>query len=49
MSRIEELAYISKCDQFGNCYGQNAPTTHQIVDKINEIIGWINKQEENKK
>lgn len=44
--KIEELIYTSNMDQWGNCYGKNPPSTRQIVNKINEIIGWINSQEE---
>ena len=41
---IEELSYSINSDEFGNVYGTIPPSTKKIVDKINEIIEYLNNQ-----
>lgn len=43
MDKIETLKYRPIEDNYGTCYSKQSPTTHEIVDKINEIILVINK------
>ena len=48
MIEIEKLRYEADRDSYGNTYGVIPPSKNQIVEKINEIIECINKQEEGK-
>lgn len=43
--KIKLLGYTPDIDKFGNCYGSVPPTTRMIVDKINEIIEYLNNQQ----
>lgn len=43
--KIKPLGYTPDTDRFGNCYGAIPPTTRMIVDKINEIIEYLNHQQ----
>lgn len=45
---IEELKYMLNEDRFGNIYGKILPSHSQIVDKINEIIQYLNEKEAEK-
>ena len=33
-------------DRYGNCYGSDAPSHFEIMEKINEIIEVVNKLQE---
>ena len=43
---IEFLHERPITDQFGNCYGSDAPSHFQMMEKINEIIEVVNKLQE---
>ena len=45
---IEELKPLPIIDEYGNEYGLSAPTMWEMMDKINEIIRYLNKKEEQK-
>lgn len=42
---IEKLKYQPDVDDYGNCYGLIPPSKQEIVDKINEVINYINEKE----
>ena len=46
---IERLCKHIIKDSYGTIYGSNPPTANEMLDKINEIIDYINKLEEVKK
>lgn len=46
---IKELESYSIEDRFGNVYGKSIPTNIELMDKINEIIRYINAAEEHEK
>jgi hypothetical protein len=46
---IEELGNKLLIDGNGDCLGERLPETREIVDKINELIKYINSQKENKR
>lgn len=35
-------------DQYGNVYGKSVPTNLELMEKINEIIRYLNEKEEKK-
>ena len=43
---IEFLQERPIVDRFGNCYGADAPSHFQMMEKINEIIEVVNKLQE---
>ena len=43
---IEELTPNRIEDQYGNVYGQAPCSNWEMMDKINEIIRYLNEQEE---
>lgn len=45
---MEKLECTLLCDRYGNCYGYQYPTNKELMDKINEIIDYINKEANNK-
>ena len=45
---MEKLECTILCDRDGNCYGYQYPTNKELMDKINEIIDYINKGANNK-
>ena len=45
---IDRLRYIPDVDSVGNCYGKIPPSKDEIIDKINEIIDYLNKLEDGK-
>lgn len=42
---IEELESYNIEDKYGNVYGKGVPTNMELMDKINEIIRYINEKE----
>lgn len=42
---MEKLECTNLCDRKGNCYGYQYPTNKELMDKINEIIDYINNKE----
>ena len=42
---IEELGNRAMVDRDGNCYGMAPPGVYEIVEKINEIIHYLNSKE----
>lgn len=45
---MEKLECTNLCDRAGNCYGYQYPTNKELMNKINEIIDYINKEANNK-
>lgn len=43
---IEELETYNIEDQYGNVYGKSVPTNLELMEKINEIIRYLNKKED---
>lgn len=43
---IEELERSQLRDNYGNVYGEAPVSEYEIVEKINEIIRYINEKEE---
>ena len=43
---IEFLHEHPIVDRYGNCYGSEAPSHFQVMEKINEIIEVVNKLQE---
>ena len=43
---IEELEPYLVRDEYRNIYGNSAPSIIELMDKINEIIRWINQFEQ---
>ena len=43
---IEEIETYEIKNQYGDVYGQSAPTNMELMDKINEIIRYLNKKED---
>ena len=43
---IEYLSERPIMDRFGNCYGSEAPSQFEMMEKINEIIEAVNKLQE---
>ena len=43
---IEEIETYYIIDQYGNIYGKSAPTNLDLMKKINEIIRYLNKKED---
>lgn len=43
---IEELVNEAIVDEYGNVYGQYPISNYDIVQKINEIIRYLNEREE---
>lgn len=39
---IEKLESGTRIDRYGNTLGESLPNTHQIIDKINELIDVAN-------
>ena len=42
---IEELKRFQLRDNYGNVYGKAPVSEYEIVEKINEIIRYINEKE----
>jgi hypothetical protein len=40
---IEKLEKEPITDRYGNCYGADAPSNFELMEKINELIDVINK------
>ena len=45
---IEEIETYNIEDQYGNVYGESAPTNFDLMEKINEIIRYLNEKEAKK-
>ena len=46
---IEKLYATPITDKYDNCYGTRNPSSLELMDKINEIIDYLNnKEHENK-
>ena len=43
---IEEIETYDTKDQYGNVYGKSAPTNLDLMEKINEIIRYLNEKED---
>lgn len=43
---IEELKRSQLRDNYGNVYGEAPVSEYEIVEKINEIIRYLNEKEE---
>ena len=43
---IEEIETYNIKDQYGNVYGNSVPTNLDLMEKINEIIRYLNEKEE---
>ena len=41
---IEEIETYDIKDQYGNVYGKSVPTNLDLMEKINEIIRYLNKK-----
>lgn len=44
-NKIELLTQHDICDCNGNCYGIENPSNYELMEKINEIINYINAME----
>lgn len=44
---IEELETYNIEDKYGNVYGKSVPTNLDLMEKINEIIRYLNEKEKN--
>lgn len=42
---IEELESYNIKDKYGTVYGKSVPTNLELMDKINEIIRYLNEKE----
>ena len=42
---IEEIETYSIKDQYVNVYGESVPTNLDLMEKINEIIRYLNERE----
>jgi hypothetical protein len=40
---IEKLESGTRIDRYGNTIGESLPSTHQIIDRINELIDVANR------
>ena len=45
---IEEIETYDIKDQYGNVYGKSVPTNLDLMEKINEIIRYLNEKEDKK-
>ena len=45
---IEELVNEPMTDRYGNTYGQYPISNYEMVQKINEIIRYLNEKEKQK-
>ena len=43
---IEEIETHNIKDQYGNVYGNSVPTNLELMEKINEIIRYLNEKEQ---
>jgi len=43
---IEEIETYDIKDQYGNVYGNSVPTNLELMEKINEIIRYLNEKED---
>ena len=43
---IEELETYDIKDQYGNVYGKSIPTILDLMQKINEIIRYLNEKKQ---
>lgn len=46
---IEELESYSIKDKYGTVYGESIPTNAELMDKINEIIRYLNEKDSHEK
>ena len=45
---IEEIKTYNIEDQYGNVYGMSVPTNLELMEKINEIVRYLNENEAKK-
>ena len=45
---IEEIETYDIKDQYGSVYGKSVPTNLDLMEKINEIIRYLNEKETKK-